>query len=114
MSRTAMRPSRAAMPSVVIVKQNGHETANVRAPVPRASATAALSYSFVGTVVEPHSSATGAATGGLTSVTRHFNDSLRPRYLGEQCSGSGGDVLHARQVTWVVVSNAGGLPSGCG
>jgi len=38
MSRTAMRPSRAAMPSVVIVKQNGHETANVRAPVARASA----------------------------------------------------------------------------
>ena len=77
MSRTAMFPLRAAMPSVVMVKQNGHETANVRAPVAESFGDPALPYSFVSSIVEPHSSATGATTGRLTSVTRHFYDSLR-------------------------------------
>src|SRR5438477_119004 len=39
MSRTVISPLRAAIPSLVMVKQNGHETHSVRVPVASASAT---------------------------------------------------------------------------
>src|SRR5437763_1166522 len=45
----------------------------------------------------------------MTSVTRHFYDSVRSRHLRQECSRSSGDVLHARQVTWVVVIDVGRL-----
>ena len=47
-------------------------------------------------------------------MTRHFHDSLRPSHPGEQCSRSSGDVLHACQVTWIMVSDAGRLRFGRG